>query len=192
MNIDSYIILTPNSYSFSTLFNMHYSIVSGNLLEATTEYIVQQNCCTALKAQGLSAAIATKWPEANPYKDRRRLKGNWSILADRPSPGSILVYEMESSEPIKGIICAFAQVCHGKPGVLKDPLGDGLPDSSADRQSYFKDCLEAIATLQPKSVGFPYKIGCGLAGGSWVAYERILREWSVKYPSITVILYKME
>ncbi len=171
---------------------MPLTILSGNLLEATTEYIVQQNCCTACKAEGLSAAIATKWPKANPYQTRRRLKGNWCVLADRPSPGSILVYELDSSNPIKGIICAFAQVCHGKPGMLKDPLGNGIPDSSVDRQTYFKECLEAIATLEPKSVGFPYKIGCGLAGGSWVAYEKILREWSQKYPSINIILYKMD
>lgn len=171
---------------------MSYSIVSGNLLEATTEYIVQQNCCTALKAQGLSAAIATQWPEANPYKDRRRYKGNWSVLADRPKPGSILVYEFDSSSHMKGIICAFAQVCHGKPEAYKDPLSLNIPDTATDRQAYFTECLEAIATLQPNSIGFPYKIGCGLAGGSWLQYERILKQWSARYPSIHIVLYKME
>jgi hypothetical protein len=40
---------------------MRYII--GDLLEADGEYIVQQNCCTALKAHGLSENITVKWPE---------------------------------------------------------------------------------------------------------------------------------
>lgn len=87
---------------------MPYTVIQGNLLEADTEYIVQQNCCTAVRAHGLSQIIANKWPEINPYKDRKSFKGNWSIAKDRPEPGSILVYEFEDPNTIKGVICAFA------------------------------------------------------------------------------------
>ena len=162
---------------------MMYSIVKGDLLCASTEYIVQQNCCTALKPFGLSEAISKKWPEVNPYKERKQYKGNWSVKEDRPNPGSIYVYTFE--EPLltglKGVICAFAQYTHGKPGKYKDPLGLDTDDSFIDRIEYFKECLEAIATLQPKSVGFPFKIGCGLAGGSWTVYEKIIQDWCKRY-----------
>ena len=172
---------------------MPYKVITGNLLEATTEYIVQQNCCTALKAKGLSEAIATKWPGVDTYKDRKRYKGNWAVKEDRPEPGTIEVYTFDPpSTFLKGVISAFAQVCHGKPGVYKDPLGLDTKDSASDRQTYFTECLEAIATLEPKSVGFPYKIGCGLAGGSWTIYEKILKTWSQKNPTIDVVVYKMD
>ena len=81
---------------------MPYRIVKGDLLEATTEYIMQQNCCTAVRAHGLSKAIAAKWPEVNPYKERRAHKGNWAVKEDRPEPGSILVYEFEEGSGATG------------------------------------------------------------------------------------------
>jgi O-acetyl-ADP-ribose deacetylase (regulator of RNase III) len=163
---------------------MPYSIVNGNLLDATADYIVQQCCCTALKPSGLSKAIADKWPEANPYKNRRRYKYNWAVAEDRPQPGTIATYGR--------VVCAFAQVCQGKPGAYKDPLGLDQNDSAANRADYFAKCLEAILDLKPASVAFPYKIGCGLAGGSWHIYEDIIKKWSDKNPSIQVTLYKLE
>ena len=170
---------------------MPYTILSGDLLEATTEYIVQQNCCTALKAQGLSAAIAAKWPSINPYAERRRYKGSWAVAEDRPEPGSIVVYEFDKPTPLKGVVCAFAQVSHGKPGAYKDPLGLDTHDSHADRERYFQSCLDCLAELRPASVGFPYRVGSGLAGGSWPAYEGMLRRWSAAHPEIDVRVYKL-
>ncbi len=171
--------------------------IEGDLLEADTEYIVQQNCCTALKARGLSEAITKKWPVVNPYKDRRRYKGNWAVLEDRPNPGSLLIYEFgpKPETGLKGVICAFAQVGHGMPGRYKDPLemDEKLGDSLIDRIRYFSECLESISTIEPKpkSVGFPYKIGCGLAGGNWTKYEHLIQKWSEKNPSIDVRIYRL-
>ncbi len=173
---------------------MPYKIVKGDLLNADTEYIVQQNCCTSTKTSGLSEAIAKKFPGANIYEDRRTYKGNWAVLEDRPEPGTIFLFEFENSKEgeLKGIICAFAQYTHGKPGMLQDPLGADVKDSAKDRQGYFQSCLEQILLLEPKSVGFPYKIGCGLAGGSWSIYEKMIRDWSVKNPKIDVVIYQLE
>ena len=151
---------------------MPYKITEGDLLKASTEYIVQQNCCTAVRAHGLSEIIASKWSEVNPYKDRKKYKGNWAVKEDRPEPGTIMVYELvypeQREDQLKGVICAFAQYCHGKPGIYKDPLGLDKKDKSTDRIGYFRECIETITELNPKSVGFPYRIGCGLAGGDWV------------------------
>jgi hypothetical protein len=163
---------------------MSYTVVSGNLLDADTEYIVQQNCCTACKPDGLSAAIIEKFPYANPYKNRRKIKGkqNWAIKEDRAMPGSIQIFDK--------IVCMFAQYCQGKPGKYKDPLELDTHDTASDRLMYFKDCLENLSLLNPKRVGFPYKIGCGLAGGDWKLYEPIIKEWSSKY-MIDVVIYKL-
>lgn len=173
---------------------MTYTVIKGNLLDADTEYIVQQTCCTAVKASGLSQAIANKWPEINPYSDRKAFKGNWAVVEDRAKPGSILVYNFEEPNPntIKGVICAFAQYCHGKPGGYKDPLNINIDDTADDRIKYFIKSLKCIKKLNPKSIGFPYKIGCGLAGGSWPVYEKILKNWSLENPNITIKVYKLD
>jgi len=172
---------------------MPYTIVSGDLLLADTEYIVQQNCCTAVKAHGLSEIIAQKFSGVNPYTERTRFKGNWATLETRPKPGSIEIFENEAEEDTNTckIICAFAQYCHGKPGVYKDPLSALYGDTFEDRFTYFKQCLELISDLKPKSVGFPYRIGCGLAGGSWSRYETAIKDWSLRNPTIDIKVYNM-
>jgi len=173
-----------------------YTLVIGDLLEADTEYIVQQNCCTAVRAHGLSQIISTRWPSVNPYSSRRLFRGNWAVAEDRSEPGTIKIYPLkptDSKNGIKGVICAFDQYCQGKPGVWKDPLGLDSKDSRVDREEYFKQCLEAISeiTPTPKSVGFPFKIGSNLAGGSWLHYERMIREWAIANPRIQVKIYKL-
>lgn len=168
---------------------MPITTVTGDILTATERYIVQQNCCTAVRAHGLSSVIATAML-CDPYATRRAFKGNWAMLEDRPEPGSLLIFEREKAPHI---VCAFAQYCHGKPGVYlsKDPLSPGIPDGYADRRGYFKSCLELIADLKPVSVAFPYKIGCGLAGGSWPLYEAELNAWSARHPEIDVKIYRL-
>ena len=165
---------------------MPLTIVQGNVLDVTEDYILQQNCCTALRASGLSSAIAKQFG-VNPYKERRPYSGksNWACLEDRPEPGTILVSDR--------IVCLFAQYCHGKPGQLQDPANTGIKDSAAMRLVYFVRCLEAVSAypdIHGKSVAIPYGIGCGLAGGDWVTYERYLQKWSHKHPEIRVVLYK--
>lgn len=99
---------------------MPLTIVTGDILNSTEQFIVQQNCCTAVRAHGLSATIAAAMPGCDPYASRKPYKGNWAVLEDRPEPGSLMIFEREEGGP--SVICAFAQYCHGKPGVAKDPL----------------------------------------------------------------------
>jgi hypothetical protein len=160
--------------------------INEDLLNSTEEYILQQNCCTSIKVQGLSEAIAKKWPEANPYKSRIRLQGNWATLESRPKPGSI-----EVLGNTRKIACLFAQYSHGKPNTLKDPSGIVIDDTFKSRLNWFKECLEKVAELKPKSIAIPYKIGCGLAGGSWTSYYKALQEFSQKYPSIKIVIYRL-
>lgn len=155
----------------------------GNLLDADEAYIVQQCCCTSVKPHGLSAAIAERFPEANPYACRRRLKYNWARLEDRPQPGSVQV--------MGRVICLFGQYTHSKPGAYADPANTGTPDDYASRLEYFRRGLEEIARLNPASVAFPYRIGCGLAGGDWKLYQKAIADWSARNPGIRVTVYRL-
>lgn len=159
------------------------TIKEGNLLEATEEYIVQQNCCTAIRAQGLSAAIAAKWPECNPYSSRKPFapRLNWAAERDRDIPGTIRVLGGK-------VICAFAQYKHGSG---KDPSSIVYPDDKESRCVYFQQCLEKIAEIAPKSLAFPYGIGCGLAGGNWTVYSAMIDAFAQKYPQISIVIYKL-
>jgi hypothetical protein len=157
--------------------------ISGNLLDSSEEYILQQCCCTSIKTQGLSDAIAAKWPEANPYGSRKKLKGNWATEETRSKPGTIDIFGK--------VICMYAQYSHGKPNTLKDPLNPQIEETFQTRLSWFKECLKQIAELKPKSIALPYKIGCGLAGGSWTAYYKALQEWSSTNPDIKVVIYRL-
>lgn len=172
---------------------MPLNYIEGDLLEAEVDFIVQQNCCTAVKAHGLSETIAIKWPSVNPYKDRRKFKGNWAIVEDRPLPGTIEIYEFDKPSPMGGVICAFAQYNHGRSGRFHDPLelDKKYGDDPIDRIRYFKSCLDVIAGENPQSIGLPYKIGCGLSGGSWTKYESIIEQWSTENPDIDITIYKL-
>jgi O-acetyl-ADP-ribose deacetylase (regulator of RNase III) len=167
---------------------MPIQTVQGDLLSSTSQYIVQQTCCTALNAHGLSDVIAQKWPHINPYTSRKRLFRNWATIDTRDSPGTIKVYENENAPHV---ICAFGQYTHGKPGKYEDPAKQSVIDDATARLLYFKQCLDQISALKPTSVSFPFRIGCGLAGGNWTLYSAALSEWSNANPDIAVTIYKL-
>ena len=43
-----------------------------------------------------------------------------------------------------------------------------------------------MASLNLPSIAFPEQIGCGLAGGDWGAYERMLEEFADANPDVRV------
>jgi hypothetical protein len=55
--------------------------------------------------------------------------------------------------------------------------------------------LDQIAELHVlKSIGLPYGIGCGLAGGDWNKYGRLLEDFAerVGERGVYVILYRLD
>ena len=60
-----------------------------------------------------------------------------------------------------------------------------IVDDHDSRIIWFKQCLQLlekkIIKLECKLVAFPFKIGCGLAGGNWNQYKSIITEWSQQY-----------
>ena len=154
-------------------------IVKGDLINAREEYICQQTNCVSVNAHGLSETIRIELG-VDPYSQRRSLNGrNHAIPEDCDIPGTIKIYS--------NVICMFAQYGMGKPY----KYGNKVEDSYKKRLLWFKTCLFEIGKLKPKSLAFPYKIGCGLAGGNWDDYFASLKYFS-EYFKIEVVLYKID
>jgi len=56
---------------------------------------------------------------------------------------------------------------------------------------YFKSCLDRMLEIPDLgSIAFPYKIGCGAAGGTWGAYQAMIEAFTAK-TSANVVVYRM-
>jgi hypothetical protein len=70
----------------------------------------------------------------------------------------------------------------------------GTTDTSKQREQWFNECLHQLTTyieqLHEKkvSVAFPWLLGCGLAGGNWNNYLRMLMQFAENVPSTQVVL----
>lgn len=147
--------------------------VSGDLLEMDTQYIAHQCNCVTTQGKGLSASLFKRFPWADTYTGR-----------SQPStPGSIQVFGDGVAK--RFVINMFAQYNPGKPRPVKD--------TAHQRQKWFADCLQQIGALPDlQEVAFPYLIGCGLAGGNWEVYLRLLEEFADTHIKHRVILVRKQ
>lgn len=164
------------------------SFKHGDLLEASEQYIVHQCNCISVTPHGLSSSIFDKFKYANCYSTRKREgRKNLAINEDISTPGTIQVCGNGSDK--RYVINLFAQYGMGKPYTFNN--SDKLTlDGREERKKWFSECLNEICNLKPLSVAFPFKIGCGLAGGSWSEYYKLIESWSDKN-KIKVSIYKL-
>ena len=181
-------------------------IVKGNILKLDNPeraVICQQVNCVGVKTHGLSTAIAEKYgSKYNPYASRRVVpKRNLATRETRPKLGSINVIQGSPT-----LVNFFAQYMYGscnnqsyrKIKPYDDPnLIEGKKnDSPIDRIRYFKMCLNKLSELlleenkQFDVVYFPFKIGCGQAGGEWSIYYNMIEDFNnmVKHRVLVKIL----
>jgi O-acetyl-ADP-ribose deacetylase (regulator of RNase III) len=155
---DEMVIYIPSSVNISG-----YTVVNGDLLNATEQYIAHQCNCIGNRAYGLSAAIFKKFPASNVYKGR----------TEPDTPGTIRV--------IGRVINMFAQYS------VKGPIRKETKDN---REKWFAMCLNEISSIDNiQSIALPWNIGSGLAGGNWDSYSRMLEAFATSNPSIKVVLY---
>jgi O-acetyl-ADP-ribose deacetylase (regulator of RNase III) len=148
--------------------------VIGNLLDAPEQYIAHQCNAMSKGAAGLARALFNRFSYADTYSKR--------IVPNQP--GTIQVLGNGTSERL--IINMYAQYYPGNPV-------PGNWDDKIARERYFKDCLDAIAKLPDlKSIAFPFGIGCGLAGGNWENYSKMLEDFAAIIPDVKVVLYRLE
>jgi O-acetyl-ADP-ribose deacetylase (regulator of RNase III) len=166
-------------------------IIDGDLTTADVDMIIQQCNCLTISSYGLSQAIKTSLC-VDPYGHRRCLPGkkNCAVKEDRGKVGTVMIYKIKSHRP-NYVACLFAQFSPSKPSLyhsdlLKDHIDpitmEPITDSNEQRMVWFNRCLNKLAhriiKLKCKKVAFPYMIGCGLAGGSWDKYGKILTHWA--------------
>lgn len=136
-----------------------------DILKADEQYICHQCNCRSITSAGLALHIFKELPYANIYNERKT-----SNSPDLRKAGHIVIRGDGITK--RFVINMLAQVY---PGASQ---GYDL-DSNIAREKYFKQCLDEISQIPNlTSIAFPYKIGCGLAGGDWGKYEKMLKDFS--------------
>jgi hypothetical protein len=155
-------------------------IISGNLLDAKEIYICHQCNCVTKTSYGLSKSISNKYVWADLYKIRSK---NKTTSGEMNTPGTIIKFE-HPSEPDKfhKIICFMSQIGPKKPTARYSTQND----TYENRKMWFQECLDILDKDNYESVAMPYGIGCGLAGGKWSEYNKMLEECQTK-----IVLYKL-
>jgi O-acetyl-ADP-ribose deacetylase (regulator of RNase III) len=167
-------------------------ICDGDLLEAKTDVIVQQCNCVTIKSHGLSNAIAKRYPYADIYSKRIRKSANCAKIPE--IPGTCVISKQDGQPTIAALL---SQICPGKPGQWCKVYNiDPSLDNAKSRLQYFKLSLENLVRIcveeNWKSISFPYKIGCKLAGGNWIQYLELLKDFASQANKfdITVTIWK--
>lgn len=159
----------------------------------------QINCCTT-SAGGIAYSINKKYPYADRYKNRvnqtPRIKNGYLSVYD--TPGKVYIQTPnDTNNPI--VVCLAGQVAPGGSGTnvkIHSYSMLSIKETSDFREELFQQCLDEFAVwLSDKNslrVGFPYYIGCGLAGGNWNNYYDMIGEFCKKLPQHTFYLCKIE
>lgn len=129
-------------------------IVTGDIFNAKEKYLCHQCNCVTSRAAHLSKDVFARYPYADIYTGR--------VTPNKP--GTIEV--RGNGQDQRYVINFLGQVY---PGKAKYPLSslDGIPV----REKYFHQCLLRVAKIPNlESVAFPWRIGCGAAGGEWNHY----------------------
>ena len=142
---------------------MSVKVVIGNLFDSDAQYICHQCNCLTKKGKYIAKDIFDKFKYANVYETREEC--HWKDARDRP--GTITVCGNGKDE--RYVINMFGQYF---PGIPRFP--NSTVDGYEKRKEYFKQCLQAIADEDIDSIAFPWKIGCGAAGGGWDEYLKMI------------------
>ena len=140
----------------------------GNLLDSNCDYIVHQVNCQRVMGSGIAKQIRNRWPQVYDeycdYIDFAFEGGEFKFTCD--FLGGIQLVKV----PNKVVVNFFSQ-------------DDYLPRNQCHTNyrafrlccQNFKEKLKIKSVVNPV-IGFPYKIGCGLAGGDWSIVSKIIEE----------------
>jgi len=140
----------------------YIDIINDDLLTTDIQYIAHQcNCCSTRSAH-LAKNVFQKFPYADAYSKRK--------CPDKM--GTIQV--CGNGDDKRYVINMFGQYFPGEVKYL-----NGTRDNYKLRENAFKNCLSHITKIDGlKEIAFPYKIGCGAAGGNWEKYLNMIEEFA--------------
>lgn len=154
--------------------------------------IVQQCNCVTVRAHGLSKDIKKMYPYADLYRKRSQKSRNTAEKYDTPGTCK-LMRPPDTEGPV--VACLLAQFYPGKAGnYWRKIYGTSTDDSAANRLQWFAaalaDLSEQLKASSVRSVGFPFRIGCGLAGGNWPKYLALIQAFARAMPHLEVRIYQ--
>lgn len=156
----------------------------GNLLDSDCDYICHQVNCQGRMASGIAKQIREKWPVVYQNYMTKCTRGHEGYLRPELLIGDIQIVglweDFEKETNHQSVINMFSQFSFGY---------DGKRYTSYDA---FWQCLGLIKQSIPKgsSIGFPYKIGCGLGGANWKVIHAMIEE--ALDEDYDVRIYKLE
>lgn len=147
--------------------------INGDITKKDNIQVIVHQCnCVTIKAAQLAWAIFDAFPWADIYSIREGKNINPRNLEKGNKPGEIIV--RGNGKDKRFVINILGQVYPGKSRFVQSSL-----DGVQTRESYFKEALNKIAKIKNlKSIVFPDHIGCGVAGGSWANYKKMIEEFT--------------
>ncbi len=158
-------------------------IINGNILDAKEQFIVHQTNSVSRGASGLAKSIFERFKYANVYSHRP-----YPYIAKGDDlPGHIIIRGNGTTE--RFIISIGGQYFPGEANEKS------LLDSSIVREGYFWQCLRQIAKIEKlESIAFPFRVACGLAGGNWEHYYKMIENFEKianGLHRVDVVLYRL-
>lgn len=147
-------------------------IEDADILNLPIQVIVQQCNCVSSNYKGLAEDILKKYDYANFYESNnsKRKIGNVELRGNGIDKRYIMAF--------------YAQKFPGKPK-------EG--DDEKQRLKWFEECFTHLKRFKGiKRIAFPYKIGCGLAGGDWSKYLGLLEQFATENKHIKVYIVSRE
>ena len=148
----------------------------GNILECAERILVQQVNCMGVMGKGLALQIKNKWPAVyidymnmtHKYKDKAL---NKMLLGTYLASGT-----KDMSDKI--VLNIFGQYDYNHMSGLSKCHTDYMALTSA-----FKKINEEY---NGQEIAFPYRFGCGLAGGDWDYVQYLM---VTCMPNINIVIY---
>lgn len=156
----------------------------GNLLESSCDIICHQVNCQRVMGSGIAKQIRDKWPEV--YEDYCSeidfMYNNGFIKQSSDLLGMVSCIKLENG---RYIINFFSQDKFLPRGVCHTDYEAFTRCCKALKNFITEYNLDKSNTI----IGFPYKIGCGLAGGNWDVVSAIIER---EFENYEVEIYEYE
>lgn len=148
------------------------SIINGDLLEQNFDVIGHQANCLNIMGAGIALQIKNKFPnafEVDRLVNQNNKYGNFSIS--------------RTQKPY--IANLYGQYAIGK--IYNKML---KYDNLKALESALEGLLNYMSYDSLKTLGLPYMIGCGLAGGDWNKTFEMIKKLSKKHDNIDIYLVR--